>query len=496
MKKFVSLLIVAAFVGTGAAYADSSDQMMSMLESLKQQMSKMQDTIDRQSMRIQQLESKTVLETPQSSVPMQPSGSSAAISDTDFQKSLKDNLGESFPWLKGAKFGGDFRLRYEAFSYDDKNNDAGSTGTAAERDRNRFRMRLRWGFEKDYMDDWKVGFRIATSGNSNTDPNSTNVTLGNPGYFNYKPVWVDRAYAVYEPNGMKDYGPIKGVKVGAGKFDNPFLRYSTAIVWDADVTPEGIYEQANLGLISTEDTKLNLQGTAGQFIVNENAGLEADASIFAYQGAVNLSTYGFNTEQPVDISFATSFYDYTNWFQTVLAANNTVATSYLRTNSIVADDFRVLDLYPEVVFYVNRTPVTLWYDYATNLANVGTEDVAQSSGNNIHDSDEAWGTGFKIGKVKKKGSWEAFYGYYEIGANAVVAAFNDSDFGGPDTNGFTNRKGHKFGVGYALTDSITVNWTGYLVQPLNPTASSTTLGLGNARVEDVFRSQLDFVYKF
>src|SRR5262249_35432590 len=147
-----------------------------------------------------------------------------------------------------------------------------------------------------------------------------------------------------------------------------------------------------------------------------------------------------NTDKPVDINFATSYYDYTNWFQTILAANNTAATSYLRTNSIVADDFRVLDLYPEVTFYVNKLPLTLWYDYAENLANVGTEDVVQSSGNDIHDTDTAWGVGFKLGKAKVKGSWELFYGYYEIGANSVVAAFNDSDFGGPDTNGFTNRK--------------------------------------------------------
>ena len=270
MKKFVSLLIAVVFMGGQAAYADSSDQMMSMLESMKQQMAKMQNTMDQQSMRIQQLESRTVLETAQPSVPMQPSGS-ATMSDPDFQKSLKDNIGEAVPWLKGVKYGGDLRLRYEAFSYDDRHPDAGSVTGSADRDRNRFRMRLRWGGEKNFGDDWKAGFRLATSGNSNTDPNSTNVTLGNPGYFNYKPIWVDRAYATYEPSALKDYGPIKNVKIGAGKFENPFLRYSTPIVWDADVTPEGIYEQANWGLVETDENKLSVQTTAGQFIVNENA---------------------------------------------------------------------------------------------------------------------------------------------------------------------------------------------------------------------------------
>jgi len=480
MKKTAQFLALALCLGSSTAYADSSDQMMSMLEGLKQQMGRMQETINQQSMRIQQLESRTVLETPQPNVPVSPS-SGATISDVDMV----------IPWLKGAKYGGDFRLRYEAFEYYDKDNDAGSTGTSADRTRNRFRIRLRWGFEKDYFDDWKVGFRLATG--STTDPNSTNQTLGNSGYFNFKNFLVDRAYAIYEPNGLKDYGLLKGVKVGAGKVDNPFLRYSTGIVWDSDVTPEGIYEQANIGLISTEENKLNLQLTTGQFIVNENAAVESDAALYGYQGAASWSTYNFGTDQPVVFSAGVSFYDYTNWFQTVLAANNTASTSYLRTNSILADDFHVLDIYPEVQFALNGWPVTLWYDYATNTANVGTEDVLQSLNNDIHDSDEAWGTGFKIGKAKKKDSWEFFYGYYEIGANAVVAAFNDSDFGGPGTNGFTNRKGHKFGLGYQLTDSIVVNWTGYLVRPLNPNPSAI---LANSTNEDMFRSQLDLSYKF
>jgi hypothetical protein len=397
--------------------------------------------------------------------------------------------------MKGLKFGGDFRLRMENFDYFDKNNDAGSTGTASDRSRNRFRIRLRYGFEKDYGDDWKVGFRMATGSPSTssgvaTDNTSTNVTLGNPGYFVYKNIYIDRAYAQYSPNGLKDYGPLKGVTVGAGKFDNPFLRYSTPIVWDGDVTPEGLYETAKFQLVGEEENKLNLYGTLGQFITNENSTLEQDAGLYGYQGAVNWSTYNFGTETPVDFSFATSYYDYTNWTQTV-GAGNTAATSYLRTNTLIADDFRVLDLYPEIAFAVNKTPVVLWYDYATNLANVGTDDIVGSGENDIHDQDGAWGLGLKVGKAKKKGQWEAFYGYYELGANSVVAAFNDSDFGGTGQSGATNRKGSKFGFTYQLTDNIQVNWTGYVVQTLNPNTA-----VGNSTNEHVFRSQADLLYKF
>lgn len=490
-KRIISLGIFAALLlQPGFVFADANGDMMSMLESMKRQMTQLQQTIDQQNLRIQQLESKTVLETPQPSANIGPEGAQAYLTENDWQKGIKDNIGEAIPWMKGAKYGGDFRLRWEAFQYDDNNEDE---TISSDRSRNRFRVRLRWGFEKDYGDDWKVGFRLATGSPSTssgiaTDNTSPNQTLGNPGYFTYKNIWIDRAYAQYSPNGLKDYGPIKGVTVGAGKFENPFFRYSTPIIWDGDVTPEGLYEKANIQLLSTEDNKLNAYLTGGQFIMNENSGLETDASIFGYQGALNWSTYNFNTDQPVDFTGAVSFYDYTNWVQTV--ASNTAGVSFLRTNTLLADNFRVLDIYPEIVFYVHRTPVTLWGDYAKNLANVGTEDVAALE-RNIHDTDTAWGLGAKIGKAKKKGDWEAFYGYYEIGANAVVAAFNDSDFGGPGGVGATNRQGHKFGLGYQLTDSILVNWTGYVVTPLNPgsvVASSVN--------ETVFRSQLDAVYKF
>ncbi len=488
MKKFFWFPVVLAMVfsDTSPLLADTSSDVVSMLESMKQQMAKMQDTLDRQNLRLQQLESSKVLEGAAPSVPIQPSAVQT-MSDADWQKGIQDNLGEAIPWLKGAKYGGDFRLRYEAFEYYDKQNDAGSTGTAADRTRNRFRLRLRWGFEKDYGDDWKVGFRLAT-GNT-TDNTSTNQTLGNSGYFTFKNILVDRAYAVYTPAALKEKGIFKELKVGAGKLENPFFRYSTPIVWDADVTPEGAYEQANLKLVSTEDTHVNFQATAGQFITNENTAVESDAGLYGYQGALNVSTHRLGTEQPIDFTAAVSYYDYTNWFQTV--ASNSAGVSFLRTNTLLADDFRVLDIYPEVQFYIHRIPTTLWYDYAVNLANVGTDDFAQSAGNDIHDQDQAWGVGAKIGKLKKKGDFEFFYGYYEIGVNSVVAAFNESDFGGPGQNGFTNRKGHKFGLGYQLTDNIAINWTGYLVRPLSP---STVVA--NSTHEDVFRSQADVAYKF
>lgn len=482
MKKGFGFILISLIVilQSSVASADASSDMLSLLESMKKQMSQMQQTIDAQNARLAKLENRPEIQIPG------PSTTAPTLSENDWQKGIKDNIGESISWMKGLKFGGDFRLRMENFDYFDKNNDAGNTGTANDRSRNRYRIRLRFGFEKDYGDDWKVGFRLATG--STTDQTSTNQTLGNSGYFNFKTINIDRAYAAYSPNGLKDYGPVKGVTIGGGKFDNPFLRYSTAIQFDSDVTPEGLYEKVNFSLASSEENKVNLYTTFGQFILNENTGLDTDANLFGYQGALVWSTYNFNTDQPVDFAIATSYYDYVNYNRTV--ANNSASTSYLRTNTTALDNPRVLDIYPEVTFYINRIPAVLWYNYVENLGEI---DPTRLELSDVHGEDTAWGLGLKYGKAQKKGSWEASYGYYEIGANAVAAAFNDSDFGGPGQAGYTNRKGHKFGLGYALTDSVTVNWTGYIVQPLNATASTIS---ANSTVETVFRSQADLVYKF
>ena len=178
----------------------------------------------------------------------------------------------------------------------------------------------------------------------------------------------------------------------------------------------------------------------------------------------------------MEFTGAVSYYEYTNWAQTIGATNN-IAFSLLRTNTTAADNFRVLDFYPEITFSAFDMPVTVWGNIVAGQA--------------IHDANDAYGIGLKIGKAKSKGSWEASYGYYEIGANAVVAAFSDGDFGGPGGIGFTNRQGHKFGFMYQLTDAINVGWTGYIVTPLNPNAA-----VANSLNETVLRSQFDIVYKF
>src|SRR3990167_5685244 len=182
-KRRLYLIVAVTFLRSTPVFADSSSEMLAAIDGLKQQVIKMQATIDEQNQRIRQLESRIPIEKPQAEAILKPSAEGTSTSDAEVQKSFKQTLGEAMPWLKGVKQSGDVRLRMENFEYYDKNNDAGSTGTANDRTRNRFRVRLRWGVDKDFGDDWKAGFRLTTG--TTTEPTATNSTLGNPGYFTY-----------------------------------------------------------------------------------------------------------------------------------------------------------------------------------------------------------------------------------------------------------------------------------------------------------------------
>ncbi len=103
----------------------------------------------------------------------------------------------------------------------------------------------------------------------------------------------------------------------------------------------------------------------------------------------------------------------------------------------------------------------------------------------------AWSLGMKVGKVQKKGDLEAGYAYKWIGANSVVGAFNDNDFGSA-TYGGTGRRGSVVKLGYGLTNNVTLNGSVFLVNALNTDYTNN----GTIRDEETRRFQLDVNWKF
>lgn len=118
------------------------------------------------------------------------------------------------------RFGGDIRLR----------DDSIFQACATCLDRNRARLRVRFGLDGKLGEDFTGGFYLATG--SLGDSNSTNETLTN--FFDRKTIGLDRGYITYQP------GAHKWLQLTGGKFAYTWQR--TSVTFDPDINPEGFNE--------------------------------------------------------------------------------------------------------------------------------------------------------------------------------------------------------------------------------------------------------------
>ena len=450
----------------------------------------MQKLIDRQNMKITDLEKRPQSTQISAPAPATTSEPTPPMSDYEFNERLSNALGGSNKWLKDLKFGGDIRLRYEAFHH-------GSGSRSETDDRNRFRFRLRYGFEKKFSDEVKAGFSMASgeraagstyNGTSalSGDPTSTNTTMDN--LFNWKDIFIEKVYGSYSPNWAK-LGPIENLEVTGGKFTNPFEKGSSDMVWDRDVKPEGAYEKIDLKLFERRDFKLKAYAVAGQFILDEDAAAtnRSDAELFAYQVGLNPVFYTPILERPVELLSAFSLYDYSNY-----SVNNNFkingGTSLARGNSVCSSSelctpFQIYETYNELSFYPYGIPIRPFYDLAHNA----------KSGRSMFDK-TAWSYGVKVGKLIKKGDWETSFAYKYLGRDAVTG-FNDSDFTGATTT-HTGTRGFVAKLAYLLTDNISLNGAAFFLENLNHDSVIDFTGTTAIRDEQQRRFQVDMSWKF
>ncbi|HEX3323392.1 MAG TPA: putative porin [Terriglobales bacterium] len=145
------------------------------------------------------------------------------------------------------RLSGDIRVRGEDF-FQDK--------TA---DRNRARIRVRFGFDGKLNEDFVGGLSIATG--TLGDPTSTNTSFTNN--FDKKTIGLDRAYLTYNPVAHK------WLSLTGGKFAYTWQR--TPVTFDSDLNPEGFSEKLNFDLPRVAVIK-NVSLTAMQLMYNEVSG--------------------------------------------------------------------------------------------------------------------------------------------------------------------------------------------------------------------------------
>jgi len=183
--------------------------------------------------------------------------------------------------LEGAfgrfRLTGDVRVRGESFFQE---------GVA---DRNRARIRVRFGLDGKINEDFLGGVSIATG--SLGDPTTTNETFTNN--FDRKTIGLDRGYITYNPIALK------WLSITGGKFAYQWQR--TQVTGDPDLNPEGFNEKLSFDLHHVPVVQnVTLHGM--QLLYNEvsgTGGLYHGHDSFAVGGQVSAKlSYGIWTATP------------------------------------------------------------------------------------------------------------------------------------------------------------------------------------------------------
>lgn len=367
-------------------------------------------------------------------------------------QSKTDKLPE---WLNRFKLSGDIRLRYQGDFFGDGNTpeftypdplkadttfllgDSNSLNTT--KDRHRLRIRARLGVNAKVNDDVDATIRLATG--NETDPVSTNDTLGDN--FNKDGFVLDQAYLRWKP--------VTGLTLLGGRMANPW--FSTDLVWDPDLNFEGLAATYSHEITDSFGGFL----TAGIFPLQELEISQRDKWLWGVQGGG-----GYRLED-ITARVGVAYYVYENvrgkLNQTIDAENALTRLTQAQKGNTVFDlnrDFAALgeDYFPGLASEFRELNVTasldlgIWDpihlvllgDYVKNLGFDLAEVQSLTADQRVKKDDYGYQLGLSVGypSVKNPWEWNGYFFYKYLGADAVVDAFTDSDFhlGGANAKGW------------------------------------------------------------
>lgn len=489
-----ALACVLALAGTAWGETTSTDNVTDQIRQLRDLVNKQQDQIN-------QLSHTNSL--------------APSISNDQRQEILaliRDELkDQKLPdWVSNMKITGDFRFRTEyikqatTFAQQASANSKASLVPAtaladrnAERTRQRIRVRL--GFFEKVNDEVDVGIQLATGGGNNggADPISTNQTLGGDGFPGEEkvPVWFDLAFANYHPKA------VPGLNVYMGRMPNPFLEVGDSeLIWDSDLRFDGMAVKYSKQVAEG----LTLFASGGGFWLNENGTVgQADTSVWGAQGYATLAL-----PQLTKGAYATaglSYYKYLNidGYPVGSTAAGAFPTSPGNTTTALINpifnstapygytgydcEYGIVNPFIEVGFddpWLHKR-ISFYGDLAVNpLARDRAGAPVTASQRDHASNDFAWLLGASYGTLKNPGDWKVSYNYRRVGADAVVAAFCDSDAAG----GGTDFQGSKLSAAYQIAKGwvASFNYFNDDVYRLDVLRN----GVGYQRLE------MDFVFSF
>lgn len=376
---------------------------------------------------------------------------------------------------------GDIRVRAEQRKGED------ATGRKQDRTRDRFKMTLG---VKTEADSFYTDLALAVGAQGRSD----NATFGsgNNGSNTKEQLYVKRV--------MIGWKAADWLKVEAGRFANPL--YTTQMVWDGDLTLEGLNEQASF---KVGGGKVFLSAVQAQYLGDTRKYSGADGTTDTDTNW--LMAFQAGAEMPItdDIKgkAALTYTTYTNNhratadnFSPAVGAGTGLGSNVTGTNNL-----RTI----EIPFELNyKTSGALSYnffgDYVTNLDGSDRAKTACAITPAVcraGTDDNAWMLGVGINsqadKKAAQGDWAAKIWYQDVGAYAVDPNAVDSDI----FDSKINMKGIALKAQYNLKDNVFVNLTAGHGERKNDKLSSVGVpGDLGYNLKNIELYQLDLTYKF
>ncbi len=394
--------------------------------------------------------------------------------DADLARAVEQYHKKNAPkWIEQLAVSGDFRLRADYISPEENLNQA---------DTLRYRMRLRLGVDTEFNDWASLGLRFVSG---DADPVSANQTFTDT--FRKKPISIDMVYVNLQlPHS-------DAMRVLGGKMPIPIWqpRFASPMVYDPDVTPEGLAEQFHLKF--GDNQQYQLFANFGQFAVKEFSADANDTYLFDFEGGAQAQG------RHVGATIAGGYYLTHNLDRLPVGDSpnlgNAVAVSGASTNFLA--DFNVVYGRAELAWTIRDQPflgtpclLTFSGEYLKNLA--GAYDSLSGATTNISpDQTAAWQVQVVFGDAKTKGQWQLIYAYKLVEADATWDAIADSDFG----RGGTDRRGHLARVAYNLQDWWQIGVNAGITEKITrrPNSGHDTVGVAG---ENLLRLQTDSTFKF
>jgi hypothetical protein len=396
------------------------------------------------------------------------------------------------------RFTGDIRVRGESFFQD----------CAACLDRNRARLRIRFGVEGKLSEDFTGGV-LLTSG-SLGDSNSTNETLTN--FFARKAIGIDRAYVTYQP------AALRWISLTGGKF--AFTWQRTSMTFDPDLNPEGFSQKLSFDLKTPVIKNFTVQGI--QLLYSENS--KGDDS-FAVGGQVSSKLdFGVLTSTPSFTLLNWRFVDgilnasgfavqaspgegpgcasgfglpatapcvygpqgFTNATFKDAGGSNHFLSGFLYADLILNNTIKTP---------WKRFPVNLLLEYENNLN--AADHPVDATGNaltSLGKQSHAYQVDFSLGQTRNKNDIQVGYAWWRLEQDAVLASFVESEQRAP-----TNILQHRIYVLWKLRPNTVASYNLWVGRTLNSNLQHALLapGLTPGDADPYLkRMQFDLVYSF